>query len=526
VKLEIKQVQFFKGWDMDSVVKTEAPILEMRDITKRFPGVLALENVNFTCMPGEVHALVGENGAGKSTLMKILTGAYRADQGQLLVRGQEVAFRHPQEAQNFGISIIYQEFNLLPYRSIAHNIFLGREPRKGLMVDENLMVQQTAEILDELGVDISPTELVANLRIAQQQEVEIAKALSLNADILIMDEPTAALSLHEVDNLLELVKKLKARGVTIVYITHRMEEIFKVTDRVTVLKDGQFVTSCNTADVTRTEVVELMVGREFSTYFPPKAKVEDIGEVMLDVKNLQSRGSLHDISFQVRKGEIVGFAGLEGCGRTFMARALFGEERIDSGTVILHNQPVRIRNAREAIAAGIGFITEDRKSEGLVLPLSIHWNTALPSLDLRQQFGFIHRKDEAALVENLAESLDLRAASTKQEVQYLSGGNQQKVVLAKWLSTNAKLLIFDEPTRGIDVGAKAGIHKLMRQLASEGVGIIMISSELPEVIGMSDRILVMHEGAITAEFTNNEAVTENMIMQAATGTTVEEEAGN
>lgn len=489
----------------------------MRGITKQFPGVIALQEVTFACMPGEVHALVGENGAGKSTLMKILTGAYRPDQGTLLVRGSEVNFHHPQEAQQHGISIIYQEFNLLPYRSVAHNIFLGREPRRGLMVDERKMVQQTGALLQELGVDISPTALVANLRIAQQQEVEIAKALSLHADILIMDEPTAALSLHEVDNLLELVLRLKQRGVTIIYITHRLEEIFKIADRITVLKDGRHVNTCDAAAITRSDMVHLMVGREFDTYFPTKAQPEAVGPAVLEAQHLHSGKALHDVSFQIRRGEIVGFAGLEGSGRTYLARLLFGEETLDSGTIILDGQPVRFRSPRDAIAAGVGFISEDRKNEGLVLPLSVRWNMALPSLRLRQRLGWIQRPAEHAMVHALSESLDLRAAGEGQEVQFLSGGNQQKVVLAKWLATAAKLLIFDEPTRGIDVGAKAGIHQLMRRLAAEGAGILMISSELPEVIGMSDRIIVMRRGGIAAEFTGDN-ITENMIMQAATGT--------
>jgi ribose transport system ATP-binding protein len=502
---------------MAASVLNQTPILEMRGITKQFPGVKALQDVTFNCLPGEVHALVGENGAGKSTLMKVLSGAYRPDQGALLVRGREVSFRHPREAQENGISIIYQEFNLLPYRSVAHNIFLGREPRRGMIVDERSMVQQTDALLKELGVDISPTALVANLRVAQQQEVEIAKALSLNADILIMDEPTAALSLQEVDSLLELVLRLKKRGVTIVYITHRLEEIFRVADRITVLKDGAIVATCDTAEVTRNDLVHLMVGREFDTYFPEKARPEDIGAPILEVQKLSSGRSLRDVSFQIRRGEIVGFAGLEGSGRTYLARTLFGEEPIDSGTISLNGQPLRLRGPQDAIAAGIGFITEDRKTEGLVLPLSVRWNMALPSLNKRQRLGLIQRMDESRMVRAYTQSLDVRGAGEDQEVQYLSGGNQQKVVLAKWLASEARVLIFDEPTRGIDVGAKAGIHQLMRQLAADGVAIMMISSELPEVIGMSDRVIVMRRGTIAAEFAGDK-VTENMIMQAATGT--------
>ncbi len=500
----------------ETLTAQQAPILEMRAITKQFPGVIALQDVSFTCVPGEVHALVGENGAGKSTLMKILSGAYRPDAGELVVRQQPVVFDHPQAAQQHGISIIYQEFNLLPYRSVAHNIFLGREPMRGQMVDERRMVQDTAVLLEELGVEINPTALVANLRVAQQQEVEIAKALSLNADILIMDEPTAALSLHEVDSLLDLVLRLKQRGVTIVYISHRLEEVFRIADRITVLKDGRVVTTTPASAVTRDDLVHLMVGREFDTYFPPRARPEDIKGPILELRDVSAGVWLKNVSLTLRRGEIVGLAGLEGSGRTFLARVLFGVERLNSGTILLDGQPVRFRNPQQAIAAGVGFISDDRKAEGLVLPLSVRWNMALPSLNRRQRAGYIRRGAERSMVQTLAESLDLRAAGTDQEVQYLSGGNQQKVVLAKWLATQARLLIFDEPTRGIDVGAKAGIHQLMRRLASDGVGILMISSELPEVLGMSDRVLVMRQGSIVAEFAGENA-TEDMIMKAATG---------
>jgi len=492
-------------------------ILEMRNITKAFPGVLALNNVTFECRRGEVLALVGENGAGKSTLMKILSGAYQADSGRLILRGQEVNFEHPREAQLAGISIIYQEFNLLPDRTVAQNIFLGREPRRGPLVDQARMVQETARLLENLGVRINPQTMVGMLSVAQQQEVEIAKALSLDADIIVMDEPTAALSTYEVDNLLDLVRRLRERGVTVIYITHRLEEVFKIADRVTVLKDGETVITTGCADVTRDDLVHYMVGREFSHYFPPKARQEDITDVVLKVENISTNNLLHDISFEVRRGEIVGVAGLEGSGRTELARALFGAERATHGSITLNGKPARFRSPRQAIKSGVGFITEDRKKEGLVLMLSVRNNVALPSLPARQRIGFIRMAEERSLVANYAELLDLRSVNDRQEVQFLSGGNQQKVVLAKWLATQAKLLIFDEPTRGIDVGAKAGVHQLMREIASRGVGILMISSELPEVIGMSDRVLVMHQGTIVKELPGAD-LTEAAIMRAATGT--------
>ncbi len=499
------------------------PILELRNITKVFPGVKALTDVNFDCLRGEVHALVGENGAGKSTLLKILSGAYRPDGGHLAIGGREVHLRHPHDAQKYGISIIYQEFNLLAERTVAQNIFLGREPMRGWRVDARAMIDETRALLDDLGVDIDPRTQVNSLRMAQQQVVEIAKALSLNADVVLMDEPTAALSLYEVDNLLQLVQRLRERGITIVYISHRLEEVFRIADRVTVLKDGHWIATRPTAEVTQTELVGMMVGREISSYYPPRAKPADIGAPILEVRGLNVNNWLRDVSFQVKRGEILGISGLEGSGRTFLARTLFGAEKITHGEIYLNGQRQRFKNPYDAIQAGIGFITEDRKREGLALIMSIRKNMMLPSLDIRQALGFIQFRKESTLVEDLSKSLELHATEDT-EVQNLSGGNQQKVVLAKWLATRAKLLIFDEPTRGIDVGAKASIHQLMRQMAAEGVGVIMISSELPEVLGMSDRLLVMRQGEIVGEFRGEDA-TETSIMKMATGVSQSEPQG-
>lgn len=492
----------------------------MRAITKAFPGVVALNSVSFECMPGEVHALVGENGAGKSTLMKILTGAYKADGGTVILHGEKVAFEHPQQAQRAGISIIYQEFNLLPDRSVAQNIYLGREPRGMIFIDSRSMVRQTELLLDELEVKIKPRTKVGALGVAQQQSVEIAKALSLEADIIVMDEPTAPLSLYEVESLLALVRRLQEKGITIIYITHRLEEVFHIADRVTVLKDGILVNTAEVGEYTRDKLVHHMIGREFEHYFPEKADPENIGDVILEVHHLDAGKELHDISFNIRKGEVVGFAGLEGSGRTQLARVIFGADHFDRGEIRLNGQSMRFRSPVEAIRAGFGFISEDRKKEGLILGLPLKPNVSLPSLDSRQFLGFIKRQEEQEVVEALSESIDIRAASKRQEVQFLSGGNQQKVVLAKWLATNAKLLIFDEPTRGIDVGAKASIHQLIRDLATQGVGVMMISSELPEIIGMSDRVIVMHEGRVEAEL-DGDQMTEKDIMLAATGTTEE-----
>jgi ribose transport system ATP-binding protein len=494
-------------------------LLQVRNVSKQFPGVRALDNVSFDCVKGEVHALCGENGAGKSTLLKILVGAYRPDEGQVLLRDAAVSFNHPQDAQKAGISIIYQEFNLLPDRTVAQNIYLGREPMRGLAVNQAKMNADASVLLDDLGIKIDPKAMVGSLRVAQQQIVEIAKALSLNPDILLMDEPTAALSPNEVDTLLTIVEKLSERGVTIIYISHRLEEIFRIADRITVLKDGKHVITESLSKVTQEDLVRYMVGRELKDLYPAKASNGSFRKTIFEVRNLFVSDWLKDINMVVKEGEIVGIAGLEGSGRTFLARSIFGAEKVASGDIFLHGNKLRIKRPADAIAAGIGFITEDRKREGLVLIMSIRRNMALASLKLRDLMGVMNFAAEKRTVEELAKSLDVRGAGISTEVQFLSGGNQQKVVLAKWLATQAKLLIFDEPTRGIDVGAKASIHNLMRQLATDGIGVIMISSELPEVIGMSDRIYVMRRGEFTAELSDHN-VSEEIIMAAATGTKV------
>ncbi|MGH2614950.1 MAG: sugar ABC transporter ATP-binding protein [Thermomicrobiales bacterium] len=492
------------------------PLLQMRGITKTFFGVPVLEDVDLDAVAGEVHAVVGENGAGKSTLMKILAGAHQPDAGTILLNGEEVRFGHPREAQERGVSIIYQEFNLLPERTVAQNIFLGREPKRGPIVDGKAMEEATAALLAELGVErsISPSSLVRDLSVAQQQTVEIAKALSFEARILVMDEPTAALSPHEVDFLFERVRLLQSRGLAVLYITHRLKEVFELAQRITVLKDGHKVDTVASNAVRPGELVRMMVGREMDHYFPPRATSDEIGEVRLRVRD-GAVDRLHGIDLAVRAGEIVGLAGLAGAGRTEVARALFGVEPFVSGVVELDGKPIRIRSPRQAIRAGIGFLTEDRKAEGLILPQSVRDNALLAVRSL----GRIGPNGRASTgmrsVVDLARQVELRAASLEQEVRYLSGGNQQKVVLAKWLATRARILIFDEPTRGIDVGAKAGIHELMRELARGGAAVVMISSELPEVIGMSDRILIMRDGTIAGEL--RAGASEAEIMLLATG---------
>jgi ABC-type sugar transport system ATPase subunit len=492
------------------------PLLHMRGITKSFFGVPVLDAVDLDVMAGEVHAVVGENGAGKSTLMKILAGAYQPDAGWILLDGEEVRFGHPRQAQERGVSIIYQEFNLLPERTVAQNIFLGREPARGPFVDNRTMEEATAKLLAELGVEgaISPGSPVRELSVAQQQTVEIAKALSFEARILVMDEPTAALSPHEVDALFERVRLLQQRGLAVLYISHRLKEVFELSRRITVLKDGRRVDTVASDAVRPGDLVRMMVGRELDHYFPPRATAGEIGDVRLQVRS-GAVGKLHDVDLEVRAGEIVGLAGLAGAGRTEVARALFGVEPFTAGVVELNGKPVRIRSPRQAIRAGIGFLTEDRKLEGLVLPQSVRDNALLALRSLGQARMSERPVKEAPSVLDLARRVELRAASLEQEVRYLSGGNQQKVVLAKWLATRAQILIFDEPTRGIDVGAKAGIHELMRELARAGAAILMISSELPEVIGMSDRILVMRDGTIAGELPAG--ASEAQIMLLATG---------
>jgi ABC-type sugar transport system ATPase subunit len=492
------------------------PLLQMRGITKSFFGVPVLDAVDLDVMAGEVHAVVGENGAGKSTLMKILVGAYQPDAGSILLDGEEVRFGHPRRAQERGVSIIYQEFNLLPERTVAQNNFLGREPARGPFVDNRAMEEATAKLLAQLGVEgtISPGSLVRDLSVAQQQTVEIAKALSFEARILVMDEPTAALSPHEVDALFERVRLLQQRGLAVLYISHRLKEVFELSRRITVLKDGRRVDTVASDAVRPGELVRMMVGRELDHYFPPRATAAETGDVRLQVRG-GAVGKLHDVDLEVRAGEIVGLAGLAGAGRTEVARALFGVEPFTAGIVELNGKPVRIRSPRQAIRAGIGFLTEDRKLEGLILPQSVRDNALLALRSLGQARMNERPVKEAPSVLDLARRVELRAASLEQEVRYLSGGNQQKVVLAKWLATRAQILIFDEPTRGIDVGAKAGIHELMRELARAGAAILMISSELPEVIGMSDRILVMRDGTIAGELPSG--ASEAQIMLLATG---------
>jgi ribose transport system ATP-binding protein len=492
------------------------PVLEMRGIVKIYPGVTALDGVDFSVLPGEVHALVGENGAGKSTLMKILAGADTKDAGTVSIDGTEVHVTSPQEAMRLGVSIIYQEFNLVPYMNAAENIFLGREPAGAVpgVIDFRRMYADAQRIVDELGVPLDVRAPIDHLSVAQQQMVEIAKATSRKSRIIAMDEPSATLTEHELENLFALIRRLKGEGVSIIYISHRLEEIFQIADRVTVLRDGRLVATKAVDETDREDIIRMMVGRELKEKIPKTAAEQ--GDVALEVKGLSRAGSLSNISFQVRRGEILGLAGLVGAGRTEVARAIFGADPFDSGTIYLDGKQVRIRSPRDAIKLGIGLVTEDRKALGLVLGMAVRENVSLANLGSLSRLGFVSRRRERDVATRYVEDLMIKTPSIEQAVQNLSGGNQQKVVLAKWLFTQSKVLIFDEPTRGIDVGAKTEIYQLMNKLAQNGAAIIMISSELPEVLGMSDRILVMHEGEIAGELSREEA-TQERIMHLATG---------
>ncbi len=494
----------------------ETPVLAMEGISKSYPGVRALDGVSFDVRPGEVHALVGENGAGKSTLMKILAGAEHGDAGKILICGKPAVVDSPQRAMDLGIAIIYQEFNLVPQLSVAENIFLGREPRAKVpgFVNFGAMRASASELMQRLGVSLDVRRPVSELSVAQQQMVEIAKAISQKARVIAMDEPSATLTDHELANLFTLIQQLKSQGVGIVYISHRLEEIFQIADRVTVLRDGQWIGTRPVSEVDRESLIRMMVGRELTETFP--RRVVAPGEEMLRVEHLTRRGVLEDISFSVRKGEVLGLAGLVGAGRTELARAIFGADPIDSGTLTLEGRRVRISSPQEAIRKGIGLVTEDRKQLGLVLGMAVRENITLPSLRLLSRLGFIRRGRERQVSEQFTRDLSIKTPSIEQQVNNLSGGNQQKVVLAKWLFSQSRVLIFDEPTRGIDVGAKTEIYQLMNELAERGVAIIMISSELPEVLGMSDRILVMHEGRLAGEVPREEA-TQERIMYLATG---------
>ena len=487
----------------------------MRGIDKSFAGVHALKGVDLTLQTGQVLALLGENGAGKSTLIKVLGGAHLADMGSIAIEGSPVRLTDPHVSQTAGISIIYQEFNLIGALTVRENIFLGRENVNFGFVRKSDEYKHSEEMIRRIGLDIDPNAICEELTVAQQQAIEIAKALSVKARIIVMDEPSAALTGQEVEKLFDIVRDLKAQGIGIIYISHRLEEIFKIADRVMVLRDGQHVDTRDIGEIDHDRLVEMMVGRKLENEFP--ARTPELGEVRLEVSGLNRGRAVRDVSFSVRAGEILALTGLVGAGRTETARLIFGADRKDSGTIRLNGKPVNIRNPRDAIANRICLLTEDRKAQGLVLTHSVRANFGLPNLSRFSRLGFVDQSTEKTRFQRFVESMRIKVPNSETLAENLSGGNQQKLVLAKWVENDCDVIIFDEPTRGIDVGAKYEIYVLMNELTARGKAVIMISSELPEVLGVSDRILVMHEGAITGEITDVANATQEQIMHLAIG---------
>ena len=489
--------------------------IEMRGIDKSFGGNAVLKNAGFLLDDGEVHALMGENGAGKSTLMKILTGVYTKDAGQVIVDGKEVCYNNPQEAEKAGIVFIHQELNVLFDLTVEENMFLGKEIKKVFGIcDRKAMRKRVQEILDMLGVDIDPTQRMDELSIGQQQMIEIAKALMVDAKVLIMDEPTAALTQSETEVLFKVVNSLRQKGVSIVYISHRMEEIFELCDRITILRDGTYIDTKRIADIDMNDIVKMMIGREIGERYP--VRNSKIGDVAFEVKNLNCTGAFENVSFEVRAGEVLGVSGLMGAGRTEIMQAIFGNMPNVTGQLFLDGKEIKNKNPQQAIQNGIGFITEDRKVEGLMLEESIMKNISLANLGRISNGGVINKKKEQELVNKGIEELRIRCFGPQHECNNLSGGNQQKVIFAKWIYTNPKVLILDEPTRGVDIGAKKEIYNIINELAAKGVAIIMVSSELPEVLGMSDRVMVVREGEVRG-ILNKEEANQESIMTLATG---------
>lgn len=486
-------------------------LLEVKEVSKRFSGVQALKDVTFGVRRGEVRALIGENGAGKSTLIKILSGIHEADSGTIFFNGTEVNIQTPRKAQELGIATVHQELNLVSALTVSENVFMGRLPfTKSAIVNWQKLHKDTEDVFKKLGIQISPRAVVGTLGVAQRQFVEIAKALSQGAQLVIMDEPTSSLSAGEIRKLFEVINTLKASGITFIFVSHKLEELYEIADSVTVLRDGEFIQTRDIHDCTIEELVQLMVGREITTMFP-KIQVE-IGEPVLEVENLSRTGEFHDISFNLSAGEILGISGLVGAGRTELARCLYGITRPDSGHIYLDGEECVIRKPLDAIKAGICLVPEDRKSQGLIMKMSVQHNVSLAILSrLKRLLGFVDSAKEADEVEGAVSQLRIKTPSVKQIVGNLSGGNQQKVVFAKEALANPKVLILDEPTRGVDVGAKAEIHRLIGAFVQEGGAVLMISSELPEILGMSDRILVMSKGKIVQEFASHEATQEKIL---------------
>ncbi len=493
--------------------------IEMRGINKAFGSNQVLKNAGFLLSDGEVHALMGENGAGKSTLMKILTGVYTRDAGTVIVDGKEVEYHNPQEAEKAGIVFIYQELNVMFDLTVEENLFMGKEITKGFGIcDKKAMRKKAQEILDKMGVNIPVGATMSELSVGQQQMIEICKALMVDAKVIIMDEPTAALTQSETEALFEVIQSLRQKGVSMVYISHRMEEIFELCDRITVLRDGSYIGTEEIKDVDMNDIVKMMIGREIGERFP--ARNVKLGKEVLKVDKLTKNGVFHDVSFSVRAGEVLGVSGLMGSGRTEIMQSIFGNMSIDSGKIYIEGKEVQIKNPSQAIKAGIGFITEDRKTEGLMLEKSIEENVSLANLGkVSRNNTVLSSASEDSLVKKAIEEFHIKCFGPNHECNNLSGGNQQKVVLAKWIYTDPKILILDEPTRGVDIGAKKEIYSVINELAGKGVAVIMVSSELPEVLGMSDRIMVVREGEVRGIVNQDEANQEN-VMTLATGGTI------
>lgn len=489
-------------------------ILKMEGISKRFLGVVALQDVDFELFPGEIHALVGENGAGKSTLMKVLMGIHHPDGGRILFKGQPFQAKNPKDAQQHGISMIFQEFNLMPDLTVAENIFAARELRKArnLLIDDRRMNQKTQELLDSLSLSFSPTQKISSLSVAEMQMVEIAKALLYNSDVLVLDEPTSALAEHEVNKLFDILRRLREQGVAIVYISHRLEEFDRIVDKITVLRDGKYIGTKRWKDTTVPEMIRMMVGRSLEEQFP--SRNAKIGEVVLEARNF-SNAKLKNVSLSVRSGEVLGLAGMMGAGRTEFARAIFGADPRESGEIFMDGRQIAVHTPADAIAHNIVYLPEDRKKDGLLLDQSVAMNILLASLSDNARHGIVNAKSCADTVSQKLSELSVKTPSSKQLVKFLSGGNQQKVLVCRWLCLNARVIIFDEPTRGIDVGAKYEIYSLINKMAEAGAAIIMISSEMPEVLGMSDRISVMYEGRMVGEVERAEASQEKILNMAS-----------
>lgn len=494
-------------------VGTQEPVVRLRDVSKEFPGVLAVDGVDLDIMPGEVHVVAGENGAGKSTLMKLLSQVERPSRGTVELSGEPVEYHGPGHAQHLGVAMVYQEFALAPDLSVAENLYLGREPGRFGFVNRGKETDESESLLRRVGLDVRPGSLVSGLTVAEMQRVEIAKALAIDAKVVIMDEPTATLAEKEIEDLFGVINALTDDGIAILYISHRLDEIFRIADRVTVMRDGRIVDTLPVSELDEDKLVRLMVGREISNLYP-KPEVE-IGDVLLRVTGVSRGEKLRDCNFEVRAGEVLGFAGLVGAGRTELARAVFGADRVDGGSVELEGRTLKIKKPQDAIEAGIGYLTEDRKGEGLALQLGVDQNITLANLPMTR--GLISLKDEGEIARRRRDQLNIRTPSIRRRVQVLSGGNQQKVVVARWLETEAKILFFDEPARGIDVGAKAEMFGLIGNLAEEGRGIVVISSYLPELLNMCDRILVMREGEV-AGVIGREEFSEERVIALATGT--------